>query len=591
MALIPETALEEILSRIDIVELISGYIPLKRAGRSYKALCPFHHEKTPSFVVNPQRQIFHCFGCSAGGNAFGFIMQHERLEFPDAVEMLAKKAGVIIPDSYSGPADSQKQNLATQIYKINETAANFYFNQLTSAQDGSALAYLAKRGVTRQTIQKYKIGYAPQRWDVLLNYLRSKEIPLGLIEKAGLISPKDAGGYYDRFRGRLIIPIIDTKGKVVAFGARNLGQGLPKYVNSPETPVYIKGKTLFGLNLAGEDIRAKDRIIIVEGYFDQIIPCQAGVKNVVASCGTALTIEQIRTLRRYSRNVIMVYDPDNAGQAATIRSLDLLVEEDMSVRVTSLPEGCDPDSYVRRYGADKFREAIDGARDIFDYKLNHMVSKYNPSSVINKAKIVSEMLPLIHRFKNAVVKSAYLKKLAEELKIDETSLLSEFKKAKDAPALYRQAPGGPSPGAIGTFICSSSERLVVKLMLEEEDLAGQLKERISPGDFQDNDLSRIVSRMFDLCYDGKKINAGCLINHFAGTGIARIIPELLAMEWPEAEDRMRIVNDCIRRIKDDNRKLKQKEISGQLKLAHESGDEARLNELLAQFHLLAKKGS
>lgn len=593
MALIPENTIEEILSRIDIVELISGYIPLKRAGRSYRALCPFHSEKTPSFMVNPERQIFHCFGCSAGGNAIGFVMQYERLEFPEAVELLAKKAGVALPKAASGAHSSQNQSILTQLYKINELAAELYFEQLFSARGEAALKYLTKRAVSKDTMQKFKLGFALDHWDGLLNYLRGKGIPLGLIEKAGLIISKDNGGYYDRFRNRLIVPIIDTRNRVLGFGARVLDESLPKYVNSPETPVYSKGKILFGLNAAYEAIRANDSAIIVEGYLDLITPYQAGFKNIVASCGTALTLEQLRLIKRYTHNVVMVYDSDNAGMLATIRSLDLLIEEGLNVQVAGLPEGYDPDGYVRRLGPDKFRELLKRTKDIFDYKMEILRAKYSHVTIANKAKIASEMLPTISKFSNMVLKSAYLKKLAEALKVDESSLWSELKKVNSVRNTFASsARTVVSNGVKDTpFTSSATERLLVKLMLEESEFIAHLREKISPADFQDRSLAQIVSRMFELFCAGKKIDAKCLVNQCADPQAAQIICELLATDYPQQADRARMFNDCLRRMKEDLRKLKQQELCEQMKLAQVKKDESRLRELLAEFQCLSKRAS
>lgn len=583
MALIPENTIEEILSRIDIVELISGYIPLKRAGRSYRALCPFHSEKTPSFMVNSERQIFHCFGCSAGGNAFGFVMQYERLEFPEAVELLAKKAGVPLPKAASA---SQSQSIGTQLYKINELAAEFYFEQLYSAQGEAALKYLTKRAVNKDTMQKFKLGFALDHWDGLLNYLRAKGIPLGLIEKAGLIISKDKGGYYDRFRNRLVVPIIDTRNRVLGFGARALDESLPKYVNSPETPVYSKGKILFGLNAAYEAIRVNDSAIIVEGYLDLITPYQAGFKNIVASCGTALTLEQLRLIKRYTHNVVMVYDSDNAGMLATVRSLDLLIEEGLNVQVAGLPEGYDPDGYVRRFGPDKFRELLERTKDIFDYKMEILRAKYSRVTIANKANIASEMLPTISKFSNMVLKSAYLKKLAEALKVDESSLWSELKKVNPV-----RDYSATSPLRQPLLAPSAAERLLVKLMLEETGFIAHLREKISPADFQDRSLAQIVSRMFELFCAGKKIDAKCLVNQCADPQAARTICELLASDYPQQADRARILDDCLSRIKEDSRKLKQQELCEQMKSAQVRKDEPLLRELLAEFQYLSKRAN
>ncbi|HAH20968.1 MAG: DNA primase [Omnitrophica WOR_2 bacterium GWF2_43_52] len=589
MALIPESTIEEILSRIDIIELISSCIPLKRIGKSYKALCPFHSEKTPSFVVSQDRQIFHCFGCSAGGNAIGFLMQYERLQFPEAVEALAKKAGVILPQASSSAQETRNRAVTPQLYAVNELAAQFYSKYLCSPEGKTALAYLKKRGIGSELITSFKIGYAPSRWDGLLTYARDKNYSLGLIEKAGLVIPKDGGGYYDRFRGRLMIPIVDAKDRVVAFGARVLDQSFPKYINSPETAVYTKGKILFGLITAAQEIRAQDTVIIVEGYFDLMMPYQAGIKNIVASCGTALTLEQIRLLKRYTHNVIMIYDSDNAGQMATMRSLHTLVHEGMDVKVVCLPQGYDPDAYMRHFGPEKFRALVAQAKDIFDYAIDMLKIKYNPCEVSGKVKIASEMLVLIGSFDNTVIVSAYIKKLAQELTLDEHSLLVEFKKIKHAalsPMHEKKTPVSVKP-----FLASlASERLLVKLMLEEQELIENLKGKITPADFRDSHLSRIVERMFDLFCQGKKIDAKSLVNDFSDSSLSAVICELAAGDGPQSPDRGKAMNDCIKRMKEDTRKLKQQEICEKMKLAEVQKDEHRLKELLEEFQCLSKKG-
>ena len=336
---IPENILDDILGRVNIVELISGYIPLKRAGRNFKANCPFHHEKTPSFMVSPDRQIYHCFGCGESGNAFKFLMLQERMAFPEAVEALAKKTGVILPEARK--IDQGVSNLTAQLYRINELAAQFYQNKLDAPEGLSARDYLAKRGLDRDCIKAFNLGFAPEKWDGLLSYLRVKNITLAHLEKAGLVLAKDGGGYYDRFRNRIIFTIFDIKSRPIGFGARALpGQGeagkggsLPKYINSPETPVYVKGRNLYGLNLSKDAIRESDTAVIVEGYLDFLMPFQQGLKNIVASLGTALTLEQVRLLKRYASKAVMIYDPDAAGELATLRSLDIFLEEEMEVRL------------------------------------------------------------------------------------------------------------------------------------------------------------------------------------------------------------------------------------------------------------------
>ena len=587
MAFVPENTLNEILSRIDIVELISEYLPLKRAGRGYTALCPFHHEKTPSFIVSQQKQIFHCFGCQAGGNAFGFLMKYDRLEFPEAVETLAKKAGVLIPRD---ERQIKNQGISQELHKINEIAADFYSNLLHSPEGAAALNYLKKRGMPPETIWKFRLGYAPDKWDGLLNYLRSKNIPLSLIEKAGLIIAKDNQGYYDRFRQRIIVPISDVRNRVIAFGARVLDNSLPKYINSPETAVYSKSKTLFGLNLSKEAIITQDCAVIVEGYFDLIAPFQAGITNIAASCGTALTTEQARLLKRYSRNIVMIYDADDAGQSATMRSLELLVEEDMNVKVVRLEKGYDPDAYIRHSGPEEFRALILGAKDTVDYMLDTLKAKYDPADISQKARIASEILPLVAKFKNEILKSEYLKKLSRELGVSESSLTAEIKKTKTTGYTdKRENSAGPRP-AIRQAQSFCAESMLVKILLEENELIEHLREKILPKDFKDNRLSRIIARMFELSHDKEIARPQSLLNHFNETEISQTICELAASELPEISDKLKLLNDCVNKIKEKSRKSKQEDLCEQIRLAQHSKDENRIYQLLNEFKFLTKKG-
>ncbi len=587
MTFIPENTLNEILNRIDIVELISEYLPLKRSGRAYTALCPFHHEKTPSFTVSQEKQIFHCFGCQAGGNAFGFVMKYDRLEFPEAVETLAKRAGVSIPRDEK---QVKSQGMAQELHKINDIAANFYSGLLHSAQGSEALNYLKKRGISPETIRVFRLGYAPDKWDGLLNYLRSKNIPLSLIEKAGLIIPKDNSGYYDRFRKRLIIPISDARNRVIAFGARALDNSLPKYINSPETAVYSKSKTLFGLNLSKDAIASEDCAIIVEGYFDLIAPFQSGISNITASCGTALTAEQVRLLKRYSRNIIMIYDSDDAGQAATMRSLELLVEEDMNVRVVRLEKGYDPDTYIRHFTADRFRDLIKEAKDIVDYMLESLKAKYDPAEISQKARIASEILPLVARFKNDILKSEYLKKLSSELGISESSLTTESKKTKKAAGADKQDNSSEARGSLRQAKSFCAESMLVKILLEENELIEHLREKILPQDFKDNRLSRIIARMFELSSEKESIEPQVLLNHFSETDISQAICELTTAEMPNITDKLKLLNDCVNKIKEKSRKSRQVDLCEQIRLAQHSKDENRIYQLLNEFQFLTKKG-
>ncbi|MBM3246614.1 MAG: DNA primase [Candidatus Omnitrophica bacterium] len=578
---IPENILEDILSRVDIVEIISGSIPLRRAGRNFKALCPFHHEKTASFMVSPDRQIYHCFGCGKSGNAFGFLMEYERLEFLEAVEALAKKAGIMLPEAEK--QDAKTVSLVTQLYKINELTAFFYAQNLISAQGAPARNYLLGRGIKEETIKLFKLGLAQDKWDALISHLRAKNISLSLLEKAGLILNKEGGGYYDRFRNRIIFPIFDIKSRELAFGARVMDNALPKYINSPETPIYIKGRNLYGLHLAREAIKEADYAVVVEGYLDFIMPYQEGINNIVASLGTALTAEQARLLKRYTQNIVMIYDSDKAGELATLRSLDIFIEEGINVKVASLPQGFDPDSFVRKNGAAAFKVKIKEAQNLFDYKLNILKARHNIKEPEGKARIASDMLPTIKKFKNLILRAEYTRKFAEALNVAEHYVAEELQKIKeDRPYTGLNEP--PSKKALNI---NPTEKLLIKLMLEEAEFINRIKDNLEPADFQDERISRIVSIIFDLMKDGQEIVPHKLINHLKGQDdILQVVCESTFLPEVSGQDREKIVDDCIQRLKNERLRLKRQHLHEEIKTAQLLGDEEKLGRLMQEFHLL-----
>lgn len=592
---IPENILEDILNRVDIVELISGFIPLKRAGRNFKAVCPFHQEKTPSFMVSPDRQIYHCFGCGAGGNAFNFLMQYERLEFIEAVETLARRAGVALPQAERHP--DKAAGLSEQLYKINEQAASFYESCLGSPKGSLARTYLVKRGINQATAKLFKLGYAPDSWDALINHLREKAFTLSLLEKAGLALSKAGGGYYDRFRERIIFPIFDIKSRVLAFGGRVLPDAhsvpqadLAKYVNSPETPVYVKGRHLYGLNFARESIREKDFVAVVEGYLDFIMPFQAGFKNIVASLGTALTSEQARLIKRYTQNVVMVYDADNAGEMATLRTLDIFIDEGMKVKVAPLPQGFDPDLFVRKHGVEEFSQRIKQAQNLFDYKLKVLKGRHDIKDIEGKAMISSEMLPTINRFSNAILKTEYLRKLAQELSVGEEALFQELKKVKDDRLYsYPGIPAAPARGPLSSSPTEQTEKLLVKLMLEEAELINQIRDSLKPDDFQDQRVSRIVSLMFRLIEEGKSIEAKSLINHLNDSAVEKVIHESSFLPDVPQERKGHVIDDCIKRLKVEGLRLKRQKLHEAIKAAQDEGDEEKVYRFMKELHGLIKE--
>ncbi len=437
MARIPEHILNEIQDRCDIVEVISSYIPLRPAGRNFKAPCPFHHEKTPSFIVSPDKQIYHCFGCNSGGNVFNFIKEYEKIDFIDAVKMLAVKTGVKLPEYRR--QKTEEDSFTSAVYTVNDIAASFYSSILEKGRPASgAWRYVEKRGLEEPVLKKFRIGHADSSQGSLMDYLLKRGVKPETFLKAGLVMKRKDGSSYDLFRNRLIFPICDVRGRVLGFGARVLDVSLPKYINSPETGVYKKSQHLYGLSFAKSHIRGKGFAIITEGYLDVITSHQYGINNTISSLGTALTLEQIRLLRRYAHNVVMVYDADQAGEMATLRGLDLFLEEGMNVKVATLDTDHDPDSFIRKFGPRGFNTAVKKAKSLFAYKLDLLNEKFEGSEPEDKARIVKEMLSTISRVRNSVIKAEYIKKLSQELCIKEDAIWDDLKKTKRSIKSYER---------------------------------------------------------------------------------------------------------------------------------------------------------
>ncbi|MGD0922587.1 MAG: DNA primase, partial [Terriglobia bacterium] len=372
---------DEVRAAADIVKVVGDYVKLRKAGANFMGLCPFHQEKTPSFAVHPTKQIFHCFGCGVGGDVFKFVMLIENLSFPEALHRIAEKVGVHLRESSRDEASDANARERTTLYKIHEVAAKFFASQLGATAEGrTARAYLADRGLSDEVVGRFRLGYAPGDGQALTRWLLDAGFKPDTFERSGLVL-RDAEGkrHYDRFRRRVIFPIANESGKVVAFGGRALGDDQPKYLNSPETPIYTKGRVLYHLDRAGPAIRKLDYAILVEGYMDCIAVASAGVENVVATCGTSLTEGQIRLLSRYSRRVVVNYDPDSAGVAATERSLNLLLEEGFEAKVLALPGGLDPDLFIRRQGAAAYRDRLAGSPTYLDYLTERAVAQHDLS--------------------------------------------------------------------------------------------------------------------------------------------------------------------------------------------------------------------
>jgi DNA primase len=417
---------EEIKSRVDIVELATEYLTLKKAGRNYLGLCPFHQEKTPSFTVNREKQIFYCFGCGEGGNAITFLMKIANKTFPEAIKELAEKTGVVLPLRQDTKEGRQKDSLRESIADLNLRAAQLYAHNLYSPSGKTAQDYLNARGIMPETIKQFRLGYAPDAWRSLTDYIEGSGLSLEMAEQAGLVIASKEDRFYDRFRGRLIFPIENVSGETIAFGGRILDKGEPKYLNSPESPIYIKGKNLYGLNKTKEEIRKKGFALIVEGYFDLISLWNAGIGNVVASLGTALTREHLELLRRYTVEVVALFDPDEAGRKALDRSLELFLSMNMRARALILPGGLDPDDYVKKFGREKLTELITNAQPLSDYYIENVLG--SGKTFEDKREMVKTAMEFINKISDKKEKDLFIKRIAEKTGVDQKLLGNEVYK-------------------------------------------------------------------------------------------------------------------------------------------------------------------
>jgi DNA primase len=470
--LVPPAVLEQIRSASDIVDIIGSYIPLKRAGANFVALCPFHQEKTPSFNVNPHKQIFHCFGCHKGGDVFRFVQDYENISFPEAIERLAARAAIPLQFE-QGPGQERARHLKDSLFQIHEQITQRWHSLLTNdAQGQVAREYLANRGVSEEAVKLFRLGYAPDTWDDTVNWAVNKSYELSLIEQAGLIVGKEGNaGYYSRFRGRLMFPICDEQGRVIGFSGRILApeENAAKYVNSPETPLFTKGKVIFGLDKSKRALLDANSAIICEGQLDLISCYMAGVQNIVAPQGTALTSEHVRILKRYVEEVILCFDSDKAGQNAAIRSLDDLLASGLAIRVAMIPAPHDPDSFIKSEGGKAFKDLIERAEGFFDFYLNHLCATNDLSTDRGCTAVVRAMAEAVHKTGNSVVEDNYAQKTALRLAVSPSAVREEFKTLRRA---NKQKPGAQSTAAPAGELPDRpppQEYWLLKLLLKEEE--------------------------------------------------------------------------------------------------------------------------
>ena len=498
--LFSQATLEQVRAANDIVDVIGASLPLKRAGANFVALCPFHREKTPSFSVNPQRQIFYCFGCHKGGDVFAFIREYESVDFPEAVRRLADRAK--IPLEYEqGAGEQQSRSLKEKLLQIHEQITSRWQNALATEAGGQiARDYLAKRGVPDEAVQLFRLGYAPDLWDDTVNWARSKGHELEVVEKAGLILRKEGGDhYYDRFRGRLMFPICDEQGRVVGFSGRVLSgdEKTAKYVNSPETPIFTKSKVFFGLDKSKRALLEAECAVVCEGQLDLIACYMAGIQNVVAPQGTAFTGDHARILKRYVEEVVLCFDSDEAGQNAAVRSLDHLLASGLAVRVAVVPAPHDPDSFIKASGGDAFKQLIERAEGFFDYYLNRLCATNDVATDKGRLVVLRDMAEAVHKAGNVVLTDKYAQKTALRLGVSPEAVRAEFSKRPRPRAAPNQAGEEQAQPAPVVEPPPAQEHWLVKLLLLNDDLMDWAVAHLDPRWVQNPLAREVAARRLD----------------------------------------------------------------------------------------------
>ncbi|NOQ97534.1 MAG: DNA primase [Calditrichae bacterium] len=554
MPAVPEHIIDRIRDSVDIVELISRYINLRKQGKNYKSLCPFHPEKTPSFSVSPDKQIFYCFGCGAGGNVFNFLMRFEKITFPEAFQKLAAEAGIELPKYQK---DEEKSSEYDRLYRTNQFAAEFYHQQLNDDEIRIS-KYLEKRQISQETISFFKLGYIPEAWDLLFQEINQKKMKIDPFIKTGLIlqSEKDTKKKYDRFRNRLIFPIHNLSGRVVAFGGRSLSDepNTPKYLNSPESPIYNKSQILYGLYYAKDWIRQEDLAIFVEGYMDYLQLFQNDIKNVVATSGTALTEDHARIIRRYTKNIVLCYDADSAGIQAAIRGGQNLFQENLDIRVLILPENEDPDSYVRKNGKSAFFSLLNEAPDYFDFKISQLQKLHGSEGISQKAKIVEELIDSIVAHKDPLKQNFYANLVAQQFNIQENTLVEQIqkkqkifrsRKRKDVQREQKTVTEEASPLHL-TGAWSAEKDVLILLLNHFEEVKNIIFKLLEDDDFQNAPFKNVFSLIRDNVEREKQDLVHWL---FSSLDDENVIGLLSAELFHDIEQPDRYLNDCIQKIK------------------------------------------
>jgi DNA primase len=583
----PQTFIDDLRRQADIVRVIQDYVSLKKKGANWMACCPFHQEKTPSFSVNPAKDIFYCFGCSKGGSVFNFVMEMERVSFPEAVKIVAEKAAVPLPVMLEDKKFEARKKEADEVIELNSWSLEWWEAQLQaeSAEARAARDYIEGRGISQETLKAFRLGFAPDSWDGLSNYLKGRGASAAQLERSGLVVKKDAGGSYDRFRGRLIFPVMDAQGRPVAFGGRTMqADGEPKYLNSPETSAYTKGRHLFGLNITRDEIRRRKFAILVEGYLDLIIPYQFGVRNAVASLGTALTPEQAKLLGRFARKIVVNYDGDKAGVQAAKRAIETLLAEDFEVKVLVLPENADPDEFIRREGLEEYQRRRGEALPHIQFVLAQATREHNLNNPPEKDEAIKEVLPSVKAVRSLIQKREYFDMAMDALRVEPDMRRDLWTRVKTGASVDSAALKQMGERSKATQPTVAEQRLL-ELLFSDEDLRRAILPRLEATDYESLPTTSIFRALIQIEEEGAEVNFDTLSERTTEDPLAAdLVPLLLMAESQRAEgeamdDVMAVAESCLNALRLMSTDRRISELYLEMTAAERAGDMARRDQL------------
>jgi len=581
--MILSSTIDEIRNKADILQIVSEYVPLKKRGKNYLGLCPFHSEKTPSFTVSPEKQIFHCFGCNEGGNVFAFLMKIENMSFSEAVELLGERVGIAVKKT---GAPSALQSDKDKYLEIMELAQKFYIESLEGGEGDIAKEYLKKRCLNEASVKAFNLGYSPDKWDSLLNFLFKKGVAQKDMEKLGLIIERaDKSGFYDRFRGRLMFPIYNLRGRVIGFGGRVIPSGTKtdeeaKYINSPDSPVYNKGYSIYGINVTKDDIKKARTAVLVEGNVDLITCWQYGIKNVVCPLGTALTPNQSKIIHRFADNVVIAFDRDNAGNTATARSVDILKDESLSVKVSRYEGGKDPDEALKAKGAESFIKAINEAIPWMEYMIANTLSKYDLDGIEGRAKAVKAVAMLIAQEKDEFVQRGYIKHAAEKLGFGMEEVSSEVKRhgfySKKGEALsLKKSVEKPSSKI------EKAEECLIKLSVNNKGIMDVFKGSITWQEFTGIN-TKIIAELLQSTEIDEKDVTHFMLDNLPDEDSKKLFSKIMMNDYP-AENAEKVARDCVNTIKVHHLKSQMENLRGKMMAAEKEGKLENVSMLHKEF--------